>query len=343
MLEPGINPARAYGYDDAKLVYIEAVSKETFLNDIVPAGRPVVMRGAVNHWAAVGKAQDTDALCDYMRAGAGPGHVSVIRADKSEGGRFFYADDMRKFNFESADMTFAAFLDHLMAGANGDALYMGSTPVSQGFPGLTHDFAMPFVPAGTEPRIWIGNRTTVSTHHDGSSNIASVVAGTRTFTLFAPDQVRNLYPGPIEHTVAGPQMSMVDLDAPDFERYPRFAEALETALTADLGPGDAIYMPPLWWHHVRATSDFNVLVNFWWRDRPEISREPMDAFVLSLLSLRQLPAPEREAWRAMFDCFIFQTDGLPLDHIPDELQGLLGPINPHRAKAIWQSFVGMMK
>lgn len=61
---------------------------------------------------------------------------------------------------------------------------MGSTPVGQGFPGLTQDFPTPFAPAGTEPRLLIGNRTIVSTHHDGSSNIAAVVAGTRTFTVF---------------------------------------------------------------------------------------------------------------------------------------------------------------
>jgi hypothetical protein len=322
---------------------IDQVSRETFLNEIVPAGQPIVMRGAVNHWASVAQSADTGALCDYIRAGAGSNDVSVMRAKPSVGGRFFYADDMRQFNFEQGRLSFGAFIDHLRAGANGDALYMGSTPIGEGFPGLRGDFDMPFVPEGTEPRIWIGNRTVVSTHHDGSSNIASVVAGTRTFTLFAPEQVRNLYPGPIEHTMAGPQVSLVDLDAPDFDKYPRYRDALATARTADLGTGDAIYMPPLWWHHVRATSDFNVLVNFWWHDRPEISREPMEAFVLSLLSLRQLPAPEREAWRAMFDYFIFQSDGLPLDHIPDELQGVLGPINPHRAKAIWKFFTDMMR
>jgi hypothetical protein len=69
----------------------------------------------------------------------------------------------------------------------------------------------------------------------------------------------------------------------------------------------------------------------------------MEAFALSLFSLRQLPEPERDAWRAMFDYFIFKQDGLPLDHIPDELQGVLGPITPHRTKEIWRFFTSMMK
>lgn len=322
---------------------LDEISPDAFLADIVPAGQPVVLRGAVKHWASVAHADDRSALCDYIRAGAGAGKVSVMRAKPEVGGRFFYADDMRKFNYDTAEMPFAAFIDRLLTDVSGDALYMGSTPVGTGFPGLSGAFEMPLVPAGTEPRIWIGNRTVVSTHHDASSNIAGVVAGTRTFTLFAPDQVSNLYPGPIEHTMAGPQVSLVDLDNPDLDRYPRFSDALASARTADLGPGDAIYMPPLWWHHVRATADFNVLVNFWWHDRPEISREPIEAFVLSLLAVRQMPAPERDAWRAMFDYFIFQTDGDPMAHMPDELRGVLGPINPHRAKAIWQFFMGMMK
>jgi len=319
------------------------ISVDRFLNDVVPAGQPLVMRGAASHWAAVEKAGDTDALCDYLRGGAGSGPRSVMRAKPSVGGRFFYADDMRKFNYDQFDMRFGDFVDVLRSGANGDSIYMGSTPVSEGFPGLISDYPMPLVPDGTEGRIWIGNRTVVSTHHDGSSNIAAVAAGSRTFTLFAPDQVRNLYPGPIEHNMAGPQVSMVDLDNPDLDKYPRFADALESARAAELGPGDAIYIPPLWWHHVRATSDFNMLVNFWWHDRPQISREPMEAFVLSLLSLRQLPEPEREAWRAMFDYFIFEKDGQSLAHLPDELRGVLGPINPHRAKAIWRFFTTMMK
>ena len=37
-------------------------------------------------------------------------------------------------------------------------------------------------------------------------------------------------------------------------------------MVADLEPGDAIYIPALWWHAVQATGELNVLVNYWWNE-----------------------------------------------------------------------------
>ncbi|MDQ0840028.1 hypothetical protein QFZ54_003881 [Sphingomonas faeni] len=41
--------------------------------------------------------------------------------------------------------------------------------------------------------------------------------------------------------------------APDLDRFPRYALAAETARSAVLAPGGAIYVPTMWWHHVRST------------------------------------------------------------------------------------------
>ena len=57
---------------------------------------------------------------------------------------------------------------------------------------------------------------------------------------------------------------MVHVTAPDLERYPRFASALERAQEAELLPGDASFIPRDWYHHVEALECFNVLVNYWW-------------------------------------------------------------------------------
>jgi len=69
----------------------------------------------------------------------------------------------------------------------------------------------------------------------------------------------------------------------------------------------------------------------------------MSAFVLALLTIRQQPEAEREAWRALFDYFVFQDHGAPMDHLPDEVRGVLGPISPQRAQQIWHYFVSLMK
>ena len=94
--------------------------------------------------------------------------------------------------------------------------------------------------------------------------MAIVIGGWRRFTLFPPEQVDNLDVGPLHFTIAGPPVSMVDLLHPDFERYPRFATALEHAVMAELGPGDALFIPPLWWHDVEALDGVNVRMSYWW-------------------------------------------------------------------------------
>jgi len=321
-----------------QLPELSGVTPRLFIEEIVPTGRPVILRGLIKDWPIVDWADDARKVTDYLKQHIAPKPVTVSRIEASQGGRFFYQEDMRNLNFSSNNVRFEDFISLLLAGANGDTLYMASTPAREAFPAIAQMFTLPHVPEDTIPRIFIGNKTIISTHNDGSSNIACIAAGQRIFTLFPPEQLVNLYPGPIEHTPAGPQMSMVDVADPDPERFPRFPEAMKTAQIGELGPGDGIYIPPLWWHDVRAQSDFNILVNYWWKDRPNIGLESMPAFMLSLLSLRQLPEQERAAWKSMFDYYVFQTDGEPMAHLPHEYQGILGPIDEARASQIWEFF-----
>ena len=190
---------------------------------------------------------------------------------------------------------------------------------------------------GVPPRLWIGNAVTISTHYDVADNIACVVAGRRRFTLFPPEQVGNLYVGPLEHTISGQPVSMVDLDAPDHDRFPRFAEAQAAALVADLEPGDAIYVPTLWWHHVRSAERFNLLVNYWWSGERDGSA--FECLMHGLLAIRDLPEAERESWRAFFDHFVFRPPADAVEHLPVEARGVLGPRSPARASLIREFLV----
>ncbi len=103
-----------------------------------------------------------------------------------------------------------------------------------------------------------------------------------------------------------------------------FHEALGHARVAEVEPGDAIYVPYFWWHHVRTLDDLNILVNFWWSDAEPDLGSPFDALLHAILAIRDLPQHQREAWHTMFDHYAFGRNGDPVAHLPSAARGALG-------------------
>ena len=124
-----------------------------------------------------------------------------------------------------------------------------------------------------------------------------------------------------------PPLSIVDLEAPDFARFPLFERALATAQTAELGPGDALLMPRHWWHHVTSCDPYNAMVNYWWGTHAQGLENPYDCFLAALLAIKDLPSAERIYWQAMFNAYIFQSEGSAIEHIPADLRGVLGTMD----------------
>ena len=127
---------------------------------------------------------------------------------------------------------------------------------------------------------------------------------------------------------------MVDFSSPDLERFPRFAEALDNAQVAELEPGDAVFVPSLWWHHVEGLAPFNVLVNYWWRDAPSYLGQPEDALFHAILALRDLPGADKARWRALFDHYVFTNGADVTQHLPPEARGILAPLDAETAGQI---------
>ena len=311
------------------------VTRAIFEEEIRPAGKPAVLRGIVADWPATQAARQSDeALVAHVAQFDAGRPLSTYVGAPAIKGRFFYRDNLRDFNFDRGEAPFRAVADKLLRErtvAEGPAVYTGAAAADAFFPGFAWANPLPLLD-GVTPRLWIGNAVTVSTHYDVADNIACVVAGRRRFTLFPPAEVGNLYVGPLEHTISGQPVSMVDLDAPDFARFPRFAQALETAQVAELEPGDAIYVPTLWWHHVRSSDRFNLLVNYWWSEERDGSA--FECLIHGLLAIRDLPASEREAWRAFFDHFVFRPPKDAMAHLPVEARGVLGPRSAARSGLI---------
>ena len=319
---------------------IEAITPEIFRNEILPKAQPVVMRGFVADWPIVqaGKTS-SDAFRQYLKGFDRGQEVDTIYGAPSIGGRLFYNDDLSGFNYRTARARLSGSLDYMLEHADDDlppALAIQSAVIRLYFPGLQleNKLISGFVPESADPRIWLGNRVTVAAHYDPSENIACCVAGSRQFTLFPPQQVVNLYVGPFEFTPAGATISMVDFDNPNYDKYPRFQYAEKAALTADLNPGDAIYIPYLWWHHVRSRDAINGLVNYWWAEADKQYGDPRNAMFYAMMSIRSLPPPHRDAWKAMFEHYVFETNGKPGIHLPDERQGILGKLKPDTLKQL---------
>ena len=325
-------------FEFAPIRTISAPTPEAFRAEIVPAAQPVVFKGLVDRWPAVAEARKgAGALVDYLnRFDAGKPVETIFGAPEIEG-KFFYGDDMKSLNFVRRPAPLAKTLAAIQQSENAagaGAIYIQSVPAGEYAPGFETENAIGLAPAHSAPRLWIGNRLTVQTHFDLSENIACVVAGRRRFTLFPPEQLVNLYPGPFELTLAGPPVSMVRLDDPDFERYPRFREALAHAVYADLEPGDTLYIPYFWWHHVRSLEPFNMLVNYWWNDARAGLGSPFDCMLHALVALRDMPERYRDVWRVMFDQYVFKANGDPVAHLPAEAQGALGPHTPQMAQRL---------
>lgn len=304
------------------------VSAQTFLDEIVPAAVPAVLKGQVSDWPSVQAAANSDQdVVDYIKHFDAGSTVDTIIGPPEISGRFFYNEAMSGLNFTREQARIGTSLDRIMAlddFGESESVYIESMPVARHLPGFEQENRIELLDSNIEARIWIGGRITVQTHFDLRENIACVVAGRRRFTLFPPAQTPNLYPGPFELTLSGPPVSMVQLDEPDLGAYPKFRTALEHAVVAELEPGDALYIPYFWWHHVRALEDVNVLVNYWWNDAPAELGSPFDAMLHAILAIRDMPERQRRAWKTMFETYVFGESGDPVEHLPAEICGPLG-------------------
>jgi hypothetical protein len=307
------------------------VDSKVFNNEIISLYQPAVLKGICSHWPIVSLGnRSIGDLAKYLREFDTLAPVDVFLGEPSIAGNFSYREDARQLNFERVQESFSSCLDRLLAATkerNPPSVYMGSANIHDCVPGLMKDNFCHLVGEKLLPRLWMGNATIIQPHFDYPDNIACVAAGHRRFTLFPPEQIDNLYVGPIDFTPAGQSISLVSVNHPDYEKYPRFRTALASAMVAELEPGDAIYIPSLWWHNVEALDNFNLLVNYWSNSGFGVN-SPQDALLHGLLTISSLPEKERLAWRHFFDHYVFQLNANPVAHVPIEARGVLGAMTP---------------
>ncbi len=239
-----------------------------FQQEVVARQLPAVLRGLVRDWAAVRASQQgPEALCGYLQQFDRGGACDAVMMPPEEDGRLFYTPDLLAFNFVRSKRTVSQVIEQVARYSqfeNAPSVAMQSALLDECLPGFAAANPQPVLDAAVKPRLWLGNEVVTPAHFDESHNLACVVGGRRRFTLFPPDQAANLYIGPLDFAPTPTPISLVDFRAPDFERFPRFREAMRQAIVVELEPGDALYLPSFWWHHVESLGVLNVMVNYWW-------------------------------------------------------------------------------
>ena len=316
-----------------KTTILQGIDSHNISKDVIDSAKPVVFKQLVGGWPMVQAGQVSDrASVDYLKSFYNGNPTVVCKIPAENKGRMFYSEDCTKLNYESFKGRIDETLDAILDGANRidrPAYYIASNIIATHLPGFNdkNHLVIPrdkHVDAMDERvSIWIGGATTATCHFDALDNIACCVAGKRRFTLFPPDQISNLYPGPLEPTPGGQVISLVDFKNPDFQKFPRFSDALLTAQVIDLEPGDALYIPSMWWHHVESLEPYNVLVNYWWEDAPAFLTSGMNALHMAMLGIRDKSEHEREAWRHVFNHYIFDGAEKSNSFIPVEARGFL--------------------
>ncbi|GEM_PF-9436 len=345
---PWISQDTAHMLDiNKKIKQIDSCGAQSIPSDVLTSSEPLVLKALVADWPLTKLGQESSQKAsDYLLQFYKETPVNVALGDPSTQGRVFYNSDCTGFNYKSLRVNMKILLNKLQEHSEESSpptIYMASTMIDRWLPGFRKENDLLFDSIDPLASIWIGNRTRIAAHYDLPDNIACSTVGRRRFTLFPPEQMDNLYPGPIDLAPGGQSISLVDFHNPDFDKYPKFRHALEAAQVAELEPGDAVFIPSMWWHHVESLDPLSVLVNYWWRQTPRYMSSPMNTLNHALLTMRHLPPEQKAAWQNIFNRYIFDADDQTHSHIPSEGLGILGSLDEALAKNIESAVLSKLK
>src|SRR5438270_14001395 len=218
------------------------VDRDRFEREIVPKGEPAVLRGLVADWPVVAAAKHGDsASADFLVRAANEEPFGAWFGPPEIGGRFGYNEDFTGFNHDRRLANVQQLLDLLLRQRGAErpySMYAGGIPIRRHLPDLLPTLALPLLDPGkpTLISLWLGNRTRTAAHWDLPQNLGCVVAGRRRFTLFPTEQLPNLYVVPLDFTLVDQPMSVLNHQAPDQEKHPRFDNAIMAEQPADHAP-----------------------------------------------------------------------------------------------------------
>ena len=214
---------------------VGSVSRRSFRDGYRSRRRPVVIGELTAPWPARARWS-----VDHLKRVAGHRTVPVYDSQPARGHDHQHA--------ATAHLPIADYVDRLHAGERDLRIFFLRVPTQ--LPELLGDFSypdlgLPFVESLSV--LFVGGRgSRVQMHFDidRADIVLCHFGGPKRVILFAPDQTPYLYRVPFSFSA----LFDVAPDAPDYDRFPALARA--RGEFAELGHGDALYIPPGWWHFV---------------------------------------------------------------------------------------------
>jgi hypothetical protein len=217
------------------------LSQDEFCERYRCFARPVVMQGVTSAWPAAERWTP-----EYLKVIAGAQKIQVM-ANRNANRHYETSYDEHR-----TEMSFAAYIDWVYSTKDGNDSYIHAqnkfmqTELGRKLQADIGPLPDYLDDNQREGRIffWFGAAGTVTPlHHDDCDVLFCQMQGRKRFRLISPQQKHLLYNGRAV-------FSDVDAEKPDLSQYPLYRFVASDLI--DLYPGDTLFIPSGWWHHVRA-------------------------------------------------------------------------------------------
>lgn len=222
---------------------VRGIDRGTFEREFYARNRPVVLQGELDDWGAPKR-------WSFLYLKEKFGHVPLEVQQGREGDRHFDIHHDRL----TTHTTLGAFIDRCEALGTSNDLYVTARNAVANGPHLAPLFEGDIGQIGGDlldktspywrPFFWLGPAgTRTPLHHDLNNILFSQILGRKRVRMLSP------LASPLVYNFFG-MYSEVDPDAFDPEKHPLFQRARLFDVT--LEPGDVLFIPVGWWHHVVA-------------------------------------------------------------------------------------------
>ncbi len=226
------------------------ISRADFLENYYAKNIPLILTDITKNWQALSLWNP-----EYLKENYGQVEIEV-QSDRNSDRLYEINVDKHRQKMQMAD-----YADNVVNGGATNNYYMvanNGNIEKTALRGLLNDIQI--FPEYLDPQningttfFWFGPAGTITPlHHDPVNLIFVQVYGRKVWKIIPPYFTHRLY------NYRG-VFSEVDLENPDYEKYPLFHQVPIIEVT--LNPGDAIFMPVGWWHTVKSL-DVSISMSF---------------------------------------------------------------------------------